>query len=73
VPPRDRIPPSVRVETDLRERIESGEWDHGAALPSVAALAEHYGVSRASVSKALRRLAAHGLVEIVPAWGTFRV
>jgi DNA-binding GntR family transcriptional regulator len=41
-------------------------------LLAVAALAEHYGVSRASVSKALRRLADDGLVEIVPAWGTFR-
>jgi len=67
------VPPSARVEASLRERIGADEWDHGAALPSVAALAEHYGVSRASVSKALRRLAGDGLVDIVPAWGTFRV
>jgi DNA-binding GntR family transcriptional regulator len=66
------VPPSARVEADLRARIAAGEWDHGAALPSVAALAEHYAVSRASVSKALRRVADDGLVEIVPAWGTFR-
>ena len=66
------MPPSARVEADLRDRIEAGEWASGAALPAVAALAEHYGVSRASVSKVLRRLADDGLVEIVPAWGTFR-
>jgi DNA-binding GntR family transcriptional regulator len=72
VPPRERVPPSDRVEADLRDRIGAGEWASGQALPSVAALAEHYGVSRASVSKALRRLADDSLVEIVPAWGTFR-
>jgi DNA-binding GntR family transcriptional regulator len=66
------VPPSARVEASLRERIGAGEWASGAALPSVAALAEQYRVSRASVSKALRRLAEDGLVEIVPAWGTFR-
>jgi DNA-binding GntR family transcriptional regulator len=66
------VPPSERVEADLRRRIEGDEWVSSAALPSVAALAEHYRVSRASVSKALRRLADDGLVEIVPAWGTFR-
>jgi DNA-binding GntR family transcriptional regulator len=38
----------------------------------MAALAQHYGVSRASVAKALRRMADDGLVEIVPQWGTFR-
>jgi DNA-binding GntR family transcriptional regulator len=67
------VPPSARVEADLRARIEADEWTSGEALPSVAALAVHYQVSRASVSKALRRLADDGLVEIVPAWGTFRV
>ncbi len=64
--------PSKRVETDMRRRIDAGEWDHGQVLPSVAALAEHYQTSRATVAKAMRRLAGDGLVEIVPQWGTFR-
>ena len=64
--------PSRRVEADLRRRAGSGEWASGQALPSVATLADHYGVSRATVSKALRRMADDGLVEIVPQWGTFR-
>ncbi len=42
------------------------------ALPSVATLAAHYGVARATVAKVLRRLEADGLVRVVPAWGTFR-
>jgi DNA-binding GntR family transcriptional regulator len=41
-------------------------------VPAVAELAEHYGVARNTVIKALRRLAGDGLVEIVPNWGTFR-
>jgi DNA-binding GntR family transcriptional regulator len=65
--------PSRRVEADLRRRIDAGEWASGEALPAIASFAEHYGVSRATVAKALRRMADDGLVEIVPQWGTFRV
>jgi len=72
VPPRPRELPPRRVEADLRRRVGAGEWTSGDALPSVAALAEHYQVSRSTVAKALRRLADDGLVEIVPQWGTFR-
>jgi GntR family transcriptional regulator len=70
--PREREMPSRRVEADLRRRIEADEWASGQALPSIASLAEHYGVSRATVAKALRRMAGDGLVEVVPQWGTFR-
>ena len=72
VPPRERVPPSAKVEASLRTRVQAGEWASGEALPAMAALAEEYGVSRASVAKALRRMADAGLVEIVPQWGTFR-
>jgi DNA-binding GntR family transcriptional regulator len=64
--------PSHRVEADLRQRCEAGEWEHGDRLPPVAELAQHYGVARNTVTKALRRLADDGLIEIVPNWGTFR-
>jgi DNA-binding GntR family transcriptional regulator len=70
---RPREMPSRRVEADLRRRVDAGEWASGDALPAIAALAEHYGVSRATVAKAMRRLADDGLVEVVPQWGTFRV
>ncbi len=72
VPPKDRLPPQRRVETDMRARLAAGEWRPGEALPSVASLAEHYKTSRATVSKALRRIRDDGLIEIEPAWGTFR-
>jgi len=64
--------PSRRVEADLRARIDAGEWAIGEPLPSVPALAAHYGVSKSTVSKAEARLAAAGVLEIVPQWGVFR-
>jgi DNA-binding GntR family transcriptional regulator len=64
--------PSVRVEQDLRRRIDAEEWDHGQALPTVARLAQEYGVGKGTINKVLRKLADEGLVRIVRSWGTFR-
>lgn len=64
--------PSRRVERDLRRRIAAGEWAPGQALPAIAALAGEYGVSRATVAKALHRIAGDGEVEVIPQWGVFR-
>jgi GntR family transcriptional regulator len=64
--------PSVRVERDLRRRLDAGEWDHGQALPTVARLAQEYQVGKGTINKVLRTLADEGLVRIVRSWGTFR-
>jgi GntR family transcriptional regulator len=60
------------VTADLRRRITAGEWAVDEALPTTAALAEHYGVSQATITRVLRALAGEGLVRTVPRWGTFR-
>lgn len=60
------------MERDLRERIAAGEWRPGEALPTVAALSEHYGVSPGVVQRVLKRLQEDGLVNVVARWGTFR-
>ena len=60
------------VAADLRQRIAAAEWQPGEALPTVAAPAEHYAVSKATVTRTLRILADEGLVRVVPRWGTFR-
>jgi DNA-binding GntR family transcriptional regulator len=44
----------------------------GERESTAPALAEHYGVSRATITRVLRVLAAEGLVRTVPRWGTFR-
>lgn len=64
--------PSDRVASALRARIAAGEWAPGQRMPPVAALAEQYDTSRATVTKALRKLADEALITIVPNWGTFR-
>jgi GntR family transcriptional regulator len=64
--------PGERVEADLRRRIEAGEWRSGQALPTIAALSEHYRVSPGVVARVLKRLEADGLVRVVARWGTFR-
>ena len=70
--PRTPERPGERVAADLRRRIAAGEWEVDEALPTTVALAEHYGVSQATVTRVLRSLAAEGLVRAVPRWGTFR-
>jgi DNA-binding GntR family transcriptional regulator len=64
--------PGETVAADLRRRIAAGEWEVDEALPTTAALAEHYHVSQSTVTRALRALVADGLVRTVPRWGTFR-
>lgn len=54
----------------LRDRILRRQIEPGAKV-SVDAIAEGLGVSRTPVTDALKRLAADGLVEIVPRRGTF--
>lgn len=69
---RPRLPPSQRVEAELRTRINAGEWEVDQQLPSVHALAAFYGVASSTVVAAERRIEADGLIEIVPYWGVFR-
>ena len=70
--PRGPERPYEIVAADLRRRIEAGEWAADEALPATAALAEHYHVSQATITRVMRVLATEGLVRTVPRWGTFR-
>jgi len=63
--------PSERVTADLRRRIRDGEWHPGDQLPSVSDLAEHYGVSRATIQKVVHTLVGEGLLAVRHGWGTF--
>ena len=70
--PRGPERPYEIVAADLRRRIAADEWAVDEALPTTAALAEHYHVSQSTITRVLRILAAEGLVRTVPRWGTFR-
>ena len=75
VTPRRFAPPSApkyqRVYATLRRDIESGRWKEGEQLPSELELVRMFGVSRITVTRAVRDLCQAGLVERLPGSGTF--
>jgi GntR family transcriptional regulator len=58
----DRTPLPTRLADDLRDRLARKEWQQGDQLPSEAELVASYGVSRATVRQALKRLENQGLI-----------
>jgi DNA-binding GntR family transcriptional regulator len=50
----------------LRSKVTAGEWEPGRNLPSEADLGSEYGISLATVRRALAVLRAEGHVESVP-------
>jgi DNA-binding GntR family transcriptional regulator len=58
------------VAKHISDAIVRGEFSPGASLPEVA-LARSLNTSRGTVREALRKLAAGGLVEIIPHRGVF--
>ena len=71
--PIARLSAAEAVLADLRSEIESGTVPVGSRLPSEAALAARYGVSRSVVREALRSCASLGLTETHTGKGTFVV
>lgn len=69
--PADASPRYLAVKNHLRARIASGHWVAGDLLPSEAELTRSFGVSRMTVNRALRELAAEGLVQRVQGVGSF--
>lgn len=65
------LPLYRRIETDVRDRIRSGELAPGAQVETEVELMDRYGVSRATVRQALRELVAEGLLEIRRGLGTY--
>jgi GntR family histidine utilization transcriptional repressor len=69
--PRRAVAPYARVKQFLKEELAQGRWLPGALMPSDAELVARFGVSRMTVTRALRELQAEGLVERVQGVGTF--
>ena len=68
---RDARPLPLQLADQVRQRIGDGDWGPGHRLPSEQQLADEYGVSRATVRSALRRLAESGLLRVRQGAGTF--
>lgn len=61
----------AQIKQILRDEINTGIWRQGAKLPPEPGLMRRFGVSRITVSQALRDLAAEGLVVRRQGKGTF--
>ncbi|RKE21031.1 GntR family transcriptional regulator [Streptomyces sp. TLI_171] len=64
-------PKYQRLATDLRRRIDSGEWEGGGRLPVENELEEQYGVARNTVRLAVDVLVNEGRVVRVQGKGTY--
>jgi len=64
------LPAYEQVKAWIRQHIGSGQWKPGDTVPSEAALMQQFGISRMTVNRALRELAAEGLVTRVQGSGT---
>ncbi|BDI30076.1 arabinose metabolism transcriptional repressor [Capsulimonas corticalis] len=60
-----------RITDALRERIATGVWAPGDALPSRRALAQELGTTHITIDKAIRQLVKEGLLSATVGSGTF--
>ncbi|MGL4322245.1 MAG: GntR family transcriptional regulator, partial [Paracoccaceae bacterium] len=51
------------IRTQVQARIRDGIWPLGSAIPNEEDLAQEFGCARATVNRALRALAAKGVLE----------
>jgi GntR family histidine utilization transcriptional repressor len=65
------LAPYARIKAHLKEGLASGRWTAGARMPTEAELMARFGVSRMTVTRALRELQSEGLVERSQGIGTF--
>ncbi len=62
--------PVDKIIKQIRSLITSGELEPGDKLPPERKLAEHFGVGRASVRDAIRKLEFYGILKTQPQSGT---
>ena len=63
--------PYAKVKQFLKQELERGRWAPGSLMPSDAELVAQFGVSRMTVTRALRELQSEGLVDRLQGVGTF--
>lgn len=61
----------LRIKNYIKSQLAQGTWLPGAQLPSESDLVKQCGVSRMTISRALRELQSEGLVERIQGVGTF--
>ena len=67
----DSLAPYARIKDFLKQGLSVGHWAPGTLMPSDADLVARFGVSRMTVTRALRELQSEGLVTRVQGLGTY--
>jgi len=67
----DRLPRYQRLRDDLLQRIASGEWSPGDAIPTEAELTQAYELATGTVRKALDMLVGEGVLTRSQGKGTY--
>ncbi|MEM6254270.1 MAG: GntR family transcriptional regulator [Cyanobacteria bacterium P01_D01_bin.156] len=70
-PSTDKQPLHIVIAEQLRIKIEAGQYEPGARLPSEFDLGQIFGVSRTTIRKALSNLIQQGLVRSQRGKGSF--
>jgi GntR family transcriptional regulator of arabinose operon len=65
------VPLYSAIETDMRSRIQSGQWSAGGMIPSRHLLAEEYRVDVRTIQRAITNLLADGTLWAHGGRGTF--
>lgn len=73
-PPRRPLPGGIgyvyaKLADDLQRRVRAGEFVPGTRLPGRGRIAAEYGVAELTVRRALRELAARGVVAMPDSLG----
>jgi DNA-binding LacI/PurR family transcriptional regulator len=66
-----KIPKHLQIFEALSQDIRDGRWQPGERMPSEAQLMDRFGVSRITVSRAMRDLKHGEFVERLPGSGTY--
>ena len=69
--PHEKGPRYLKVKEHIMARIASGEFGPGSRVPSESELVSRFGLSRMTVNRALRELAADGWLKRRPGVGSF--
>lgn len=68
---RSPVPIYIQIQEDIKAAISAGKLLPGNAIPSELCLSKEYGISRATVQKALDRLVLDGTLYRIHGKGTF--
>lgn len=66
-----KTPVYLQLAEILRQAVRRGDYPPGRAIPSESRLMQEHGLARETVRKAVRVLAAEGLVEVVQGRGVY--